>query len=505
MNKRLSIYGRTFVSISLAILIIFSVLAVVYTSISSATSKQLRLDDMERNAKEIADLTARYIPESGRIFITGEVTGYWTFAARSTGTIVCIIDEDNRIVYDTGLPAYFIEQLEYDSAEHYFILPLEATNRGRSSYSSAAAETSLSEYLDDVDSWLVASSPLPAYTRVYSGEVLLLRHLRPDSVTGLLQENSIPISFFIAFLLSLIIIVLLSRTITRPISALARTADKVYKGDLSARVKLGKEDEHTLTLDDTDEGTPSHEDDLTLLVRTFNTLIAKFEEQEQQQTDFLSSISHDLRTPITSIHGFIEAMRDGTIPPDRYQHYLDVVKSETIRLRQLIDTLFDQTVEGNVNALKRSVFNVNNLIIRVVDSLEPLLKEKDLSLELQLSDGEGTGFNVIADEDAITRVLSNILTNAIRFAPQSGLVLVRSSLENRLVHVAVEDNGEGIGDEDIPYIFDRFYKAERSRSTEGSGLGLYIARTLIKRHGQMIKAYRSDLGGAGIVFTLERP
>lgn len=133
------------------------------------------------------------------------------------------------------------------------------------------------------------------------------------------------------------------------------------------------------------------------------------------------------------------------------------------------------------------------------------MKEKDLSLELQLSDGEGTGFNVIADEDAITRVLSNILTNAIRFAPQSGLVLVRSSLENRLVHVAVEDNGEGIGDEDIPYIFDRFYKAERSRSTEGSGLGLYIARTLIKRHGQMIKAYRSDLGGAGIVFTLERP
>src|SRR5690554_6329120 len=117
MNKRLSIYGRTFVSISLAILIIFSVLAVVYTSISSATSKQLRLDDMERNAKEIADLTARYIPESGRIFITGEVTGYWTFAARSTGTIVCIIDEDNRIVYDTGLPAYFVEQLEYDSAE----------------------------------------------------------------------------------------------------------------------------------------------------------------------------------------------------------------------------------------------------------------------------------------------------------------------------------------------------------------------------------------------------
>lgn len=504
MKHRLSIYGRTFVSLSLAILIIFAVLAVAYTSISSATSKQLRLDELERNSDEIADLTSRHMTGGGRIFVTAEVSGYWTFAARSTGAIVCIIDGNNRIVYDTGLPAYLVEQLEYDTSDRYYVLTDELTNRGRSSYSSTAEDTGLSEYLTDPASWLVASSPLPSYTRVYTGEVLLLRHTRPDSFTGLLQENSIPISFFIAFLLSLIIILLISRSITEPISALAKTADKVYKGDLSARVKLGRE-ELPLALDDVDDEVPGREDDLTLLVRTFNTLIAKFEEQEQQQSDFLSSISHDLRTPVTSIHGFIEAMRDGTISPERYPHYLDIVKSETERLRQLIDSLFDQTVEGNVNALNRSVFNINNLIIRVVDSLEPLLMEKNLTLKLQLADGEGTGYNVIADEDAITRVLSNILTNAIRFAPYSGLVLVSTRFENRLVQVSVEDNGEGISDEDIPYIFDRFYKAERSRSTEGSGLGLYIARTLVKRHGQMIRVYHSDLGGAGVLFTLERP
>ncbi len=504
MKRRLSIYGRTFVRISLAILLIFSVLAVVYISISTATSKQLRLDDLERNANEIADLTGRHMPESGRIFVTAGVTGYWAFAARSTGAIVCIVDGNKHIVYDTGLPSYLLEQLEYDSVERYFLLPDKLSNWERSSYSSVAEETALTEYLKDSDSWLVASSPLPSYTRVYSGEVLLFRHLRPDSFTGLLQENSILISFFIAFLLSLIIIVLISRTITRPISALARTADKVYKGDLSARVKLGKK-ERRLTLDDVDEDVDTHEDDLTLLVRTFNTLIAKFEQQEQQQSDFLSSISHDLRTPVTSIHGFIEAIRDGTIPPDRYMHYLDIVKSETERLRQLIDSLFEQTLDGNVNTLNRSVFNVKTLIIRVINSLEPLLQEKNISLELQLANEDPAAHNVIADEDAITRVLSNILTNAIRFAPQSGLVLVRTKIDNRLVHVFIEDNGEGIPDEDIPQIFDRFYKVERSRSTEGSGLGLYIARTLIKRHGQIIRAYHSDLGGAGFAFTLERP
>ncbi|NLV99098.1 MAG: HAMP domain-containing histidine kinase [Clostridiaceae bacterium] len=504
MKHRLSIYGRTFVSISLAILIIFAFLAVAYTSISSASSKQLRLDELERNSNEIADLTARHMSAGGRVFVTSEVTGYWTFAARSTGAIVCIIDGDNRIVYDTGLPANLLEQLEYDSAERYYILPDELTNRGGRSYSCTASDTGLKDYLPDSASWLAASSPLPGYTRVYTGEVLLLRHTRPDSFTGFLQEKSIPISFFIAFLLSLIIILIISRSITEPISALAKTADKVYKGDLSARAKLGKE-ERPLTLYDVSDNLPGREDDLTILVRTFNTLIAKFEEQEQQQSDFLSSISHDLRTPVTSIHGFIEAMRDGTISPERYSHYLDIVKSETERLRQLIDTLFEQTVEGSVNALNRSVFNINNLIIRVVDSLEPLLMEKNLTLELQLSDGEGTGYMVIADEDAITRVLSNILTNAIRFAPHSGLVLVSTRLENRLVQIAVEDNGQGISDEDIPYIFDRFYKAERSRSTEGSGLGLYIARTLVKRHGQIIKAYHSDLGGVGILFTLESP
>ena len=186
-------------------------------------------------------------------------------------------------------------------------------------------------------------------------------------------------------------------------------------------------------------------------------------------------------------------------------HYLDIVKSETERLRQLIDSLFEQTLDGNVNTLNRSVFNVKTLIIRVINSLEPLLQEKNISLELQLANEDPAAHNVIADEDAITRVLSNILTNAIRFAPQSGLVLVRTKTDNRLVHVFIEDNGEGIPDEDIPQIFDRFYKVERSRSTEGSGLGLYIARTLIKRHGQIIRAYHSDLGGAGFVFTLERP
>ena len=248
------------------------------------------------------------------------------------------------------------------------------------------------------------------------------------------------------------------------------------------------------------------EDDLTRLVRTFNMLIAQFEEREQQHSEFLSNVSHDLRTPVTSIGGFIGGMRDGTIPAEKFDYYLDIIKVETNRLEGLINTLFDQTDQEGQTALKQEVFDLHSLIRQVKQSFEPMLTEKKIELETVFDHRFEEPVRAVGDTGQLTRVLNNVVANAVRFTPKKGIILISTEVGERSIRVAVEDNGPGIPEEDLPRIFDRFYKADKSRHGEGSGLGLYIARALIQRHSQQIEAGRSpDLGGARIQFTVARP
>ena len=135
-----------------------------------------------------------------------------------------------------------------------------------------------------------------------------------------------------------------------------------------------------------------------------------------------------------------------------------------------------------------------------------MLTDKRIQMELSLDEEHLGPVRVVGDVEQLTRVMNNIVANAVRFTPRSGLILVSTTVSERVVSVSVEDNGPGIPREDLPHIFDRFYKADKSRHEEGSGLGLYIARALIKRHGQQIEAGNSaDLGGAKITFTVARP
>jgi signal transduction histidine kinase len=304
---------------------------------------------------------------------------------------------------------------------------------------------------------------------------------------------------------ALVFVLILSRNITRPIRLLTQTADRVYRGDLSARVELPGISGHSSTDD------PEHEavvtDDLTVLVHTMNTMIEKLENQERDRKDFMSSVSHDLRTPITSIKGFIEGMIDGTVPPDRYQHYLDIVKQEVLRLQSLVQTIFEAALLESGSGLHQSVFDINVLIKEDVIGLESLLTEKNLGVQTDFLEEQQGRLMVTGDREAISRVIYNIISNAIKFTPDDGIIALttRRTSRSREIEVIIEDSGAGIPEQDMPYIFDRFYKADKSRNVKGSGLGLYISRTILTAHGQRIHASRSELGGAKFSFTLSTP
>ena len=252
-------------------------------------------------------------------------------------------------------------------------------------------------------------------------------------------------------------------------------------------------------------GTGLPDDDLINLVRTFNRMIEQIERNHSEQRDFIASITHDLRTPLTSIGGFVTAMLDGTIPPDKYEHYLKIVQDETRRLSALVGEMREtMAFDQGQSQPDFSEFDINELIGRVISNMEVLLLEKNITVQTDLAYHEGKPIMVEADREQIERVFYNIISNAQKFVPQDGIIAVstRRSGPHKLL-VVIEDNGPGIADEDLQHVFDRFFKSDRSRTDrQGSGLGLYICRRILQAHGQNIFACHSDLGGAKFEFTL---
>lgn len=500
--RRPSLYTRTLLTISAAILIIFLALALIYGTIYSFSSWQQRQEELKRNASELASLTENRMDAAHTTFTSTDITGHIAFAARSTTAFVWIVNANGEIIYHTGIPSETMLLLERSGTNGTGdpLLPLEARNADLAVYCLAGDQTGFLSLLPEAAEWLVASAPIGRHGDLYTGEVVLLKRHHTENFSAFLLENNVPISFTAAFILSLAIIIWLSRNITRPISALAKTANSVYAGDLSARVSMGGKAGRESAIP------VGREDDLTRLVRTFNMLIAQFEEREQQHSEFLGNVSHDLRTPVTSIGGFIEGMRDGTIPGEKFDYYLDIIKVETNRLEGLINTLFDQASQEGQTPLKQEAFDLNSLIRQVKQSFEPMLAEKKIELETVFDHRYEEPVRAVGDIGQLTRVLNNVVANAVRFTPQKGIILISTAVGERSVRVSVEDSGPGIPAEDLPRIFDRFYKVDKSRHGQGSGLGLYIARALIQRHSQQIEADRSpDLGGARISFTVARP
>ena len=183
-----------------------------------------------------------------------------------------------------------------------------------------------------------------------------------------------------------------------------------------------------------------------------NDMIDKLANQERDRKDFISSVSHDLRTPITSIRGFVEGMLDGTIPEDKYGHYLEIVKQEVLRLQTLINTMFEGSVMESEKSLNQTVFDINQVIREDIIGLESLLSTKNLDVQTDfLKDGEGR-LLVIGDREAINRVVYNIVSNAIRFTPQDGIIALTTRKSGRPKEIEPEQV--------LAYIFDRFYKVD---------------------------------------------
>lgn len=256
----------------------------------------------------------------------------------------------------------------------------------------------------------------------------------------------------------------------QPLRKMAAAARSFGEGDFSVRV---------------DE---SSQDEIGELAVAFNAMATSLADSECANRSFIANVSHELKTPMTTISGFIDGILDGTIPPDQEKKYLRIVSSETKRLSRLVRTMLDLSrIDNGELHLRMRRFDLTNTMLNALLSFEQRIEEKNLQI-LGLENAES--LYVDGDPDMIHQVLYNLIENAVKFTPDGGYIALKMEKQPGKTYMAIRNSGPGIAPDEVEMVFDRFYKTDRSRNKDktGMGLGLYIVRTIIRQHGGEITA-----------------
>jgi signal transduction histidine kinase len=283
-------------------------------------------------------------------------------------------------------------------------------------------------------------------------------------------------------------------SVTNGLRELAQSAKAIAAGNLSARVQV------------------SGRDEVAQVGRVFNEMAAKLQEAEAQRAelekmrrDFVAWTSHDLRTPLTSIRAMVEALHDGMVDdPATVQRYYQTIRGDVMALNGLIDDLFELAqLDAGRLVLEKSPYAFGDLVSDALESFRVLAQQSGIDLQAEVNADVG---QVRLNAPKISRVLANLISNALRYTPEGGRVAVTAVPVAEGVQVTVQDSGPGFHPDDLPRIFEQFYRGEheqaRSRSTGGAGLGLAIARGIVEAHNGRIWAENAENGGAVIAFIL---
>ena len=244
------------------------------------------------------------------------------------------------------------------------------------------------------------------------------------------------------------------------------------------------------------------EDEIGYLAACLNYMASEIARTEDNQKKFVANISHDFRSPLTSIRGYLEAMLDGTIPPELYEKYLQIILNETERLTKLTNSLLTL---NNLNTkgmlLDKTDFDINKVIRNTAASFEGTCRKKKIAIELILTSDV---MYVNADMGKIQQVLYNLLDNAIKFSHHDSVIRIETSEKKHKLFVSVKDSGIGIPKDDLKMIWERFYKSDSSRGKDkkGTGLGLSIVREIITSHEEHINVISTEGVGTEFIFSL---
>ncbi|MEA5040371.1 MAG: HAMP domain-containing sensor histidine kinase [Clostridiaceae bacterium] len=273
--------------------------------------------------------------------------------------------------------------------------------------------------------------------------------------------------------LTLLATVIVVRGTVRPLKQIAEAARSFGRGDYSARVAL-----------------PERQDELYDLAASFNSMASSMENVEMTRRGLIASVSHDIRTPMTTIAGFVDGILDGTIKPERQEHYLRIISDEVKRLARLANSMLTVSRLETGGVQNRTVFDMSEMIRRIIISFEQAFTQKQIDVQLEIPEKQ----DLNADHDSIFQAVYNLVDNAVKFVNPGGKITILLSERSGRLQFTIRNTGGEIPEEILPHVFERFYKGDASRtgSGKGSGLGLYIVKTVINQHGGDVFAKSED-------------
>ena len=305
-----------------------------------------------------------------------------------------------------------------------------------------------------------------------------------DDFVGRFASNFL-LSACLMLICASVLTMFLMRSLTEPLHRISEAAQKFGGGDFSVRVEDVEGD-----------------GEIADLARTFNTMAANLQQIDSSRGQFMGNIAHELRTPMTTIKGFIDGILDGTIPPELHNHYLQLVSQETGRLARLVQNMLDLSkLESGEYRVNARMFNIWETLTGVALSAEQRINDGQIDLEGLTMDERVL---VYADPDLIHQVVYNLLDNAIKFTPPGGIIRFNVEKLGPEAEISVWNSGQGISEEALPFVFERFYKEDQSRGlhARGAGLGLHICKVLVNLSGGQIRVESKQGEWCRFVFTL---
>lgn len=466
------------------ILISFALLGAAFLTLSSRYIVRERQDTLARNAQSVAEYTSQALtlPEIlGGGLSSDKYELYVKSVADVADAYVLICYPSDTVVISSG------GELTYSILGRG--LPADVVHQV-SATGSYAAMTTLGGIFPEKR--MVAARPIMVQAVTGSGALVqqqlgtALVVAEADSITALWQAFA-NIFFFTAVVVLCIAFITTSVTSlqqTRPLKEMAAAVRKFGHGEFNTRVEVG-----------------SRRDEVGELAASFNAMADSLAKAEAKRSEFVANISHELKTPMTTIAGFADGILDGTIPADKEIDALQTISSETRRLSRLVRRMLDLSrLQSAEHVTGQEQFDVSELLVRVLVSLETKINARVLDVETHLPDDPVL---VWGDPDAITQVCYNLLDNAIKFSVEQGVITLTVIAKAGKAYVSIRNQGDTIPPQELGMLFDRFHKSDKSRSADrdGVGLGLYIVRTILNNHKENISVI-SEAGETEFTFTL---
>jgi len=468
-----SIYFKNFFGIALLLFMVFIFFGISFTSISYRMVVNEKKESMLIAAEETSDIVAAYDVQWD--LGSFEVRMALTAMERTTGFHYLLSDNEGKIVASSDR--------EFHSRYIGREIPEEIIGN-IDQHKQYSGVTRIDTVYDDVR-YIVGMPVVSPLDGENSGYILLSSNA--SSMMEMWRDFAgIFISVaIIVLIVSFVVSYITTRKQARPIKEMAAAAHKFARGDFKTRVN--------------EEG---RRDEIGELADAFNVMADSLERSENLRSEFVANVSHELKTPMTTIQGFADGILDGTIPPERQEKYLRIISSETKRLSRLVKSMLEmshiQTMDTNEVLSGR--FDVAEVVRVAIVSLEKKVNDRGLDIDAVLPED-----SVITrgNKDSITQVVYNLIDNAIKFSDAGSTVKIELWKQGGNAFVSVENTGETIKEEDLSAIFDRFNKSDKSRSVDkdGVGLGLYIVKTILDNHNENIFVTSKD-GVTRFVFTL---